>query len=72
MLKSYEQAYGENVLKKNESPNLHNSVDLEEISKFAPLAQKWWEPRGPFQALHAINIPRINARINCLRCIQMS
>ncbi len=59
MLKSYEQAYGVIVLKKNGRPKSYNCLDSEEISKFAPLAQKWWEPSGPFQALHAINVPRV-------------
>lgn len=44
---------------KNEPTNPQNSIDSDEISKFAPLAHKWWEPSGPFQALHAINIPRV-------------
>ena len=59
VLKSYEQAYGEIVSNKNEPTNPQNSIDSDEISKFAPLAHKWWEPSGPFQALHAINIPRV-------------
>lgn len=35
------------------------SVDAEEITRFAALADKWWQSDGPFQALHAINIPRL-------------
>jgi 2-polyprenyl-6-hydroxyphenyl methylase/3-demethylubiquinone-9 3-methyltransferase len=35
------------------------SVDEAEIARFAALAEKWWQPKGPFQALHAINVPRL-------------
>ena len=35
------------------------SVDDAEIARFASLAEKWWQPKGPFQALHAINVPRL-------------
>ncbi len=35
------------------------SIDEAEIARFAALAEKWWQPDGPFQALHALNVPRL-------------
>ena len=35
------------------------SIDEAEIARFAALAEKWWQPEGPFRALHAINVPRL-------------
>ena len=35
------------------------SIDEAEVARFAALAEKWWQPGGPFQALHAINVPRL-------------
>ena len=37
------------------SPN----VDPGEISKFERLDQQWWDPHGPFRALHALNPARL-------------
>lgn len=44
---------------KNQETIEQTSVNKEEISNFASLADKWWEPKGSFQALHAINVPRV-------------
>ena len=35
------------------------SIDQDEIARFAALAENWWQPDGPFRALHALNIPRL-------------
>lgn len=35
------------------------SVDLREIAKFEALAKEWWNPSGPFKALHRINPVRL-------------
>jgi 2-polyprenyl-6-hydroxyphenyl methylase/3-demethylubiquinone-9 3-methyltransferase len=36
------------------------NVDDKEISKFAALADRWWDPNGEFRPLHDINRPRID------------
>jgi 2-polyprenyl-6-hydroxyphenyl methylase/3-demethylubiquinone-9 3-methyltransferase len=36
-----------------------NSVDLAELEKFARLADRWWDPDGPFRPLHRLNPVRI-------------
>lgn len=35
------------------------SVDAAEIAHFAALAERWWDPDGPFRPLHALNPVRI-------------
>jgi len=35
------------------------SLDPAEIAKFSALAAQWWDPRGPFAALHRMNPPRL-------------
>ncbi|RDV27311.1 bifunctional 2-polyprenyl-6-hydroxyphenol methylase/3-demethylubiquinol 3-O-methyltransferase UbiG [Alteromonas aestuariivivens] len=37
-----------------------NNVDHQEISKFAELASRWWDPQGEFKPLHAINPLRLD------------
>lgn len=40
---------------------LHNTnVDQQEITKFAALAEKWWDPDGEFKPLHDINPLRLS------------
>jgi len=41
------------------TPETGASIDDAEIARFAALAEKWWQPAGPFRALHAINVPRL-------------
>lgn len=35
------------------------SVDAAEIARFAALAERWWDPDGPFRPLHTLNPVRI-------------
>jgi 2-polyprenyl-6-hydroxyphenyl methylase / 3-demethylubiquinone-9 3-methyltransferase len=35
------------------------SIDPKEIEKFSALAASWWDPNGPFKALHRINPVRL-------------
>lgn len=35
------------------------SVDTAEIAKFSALASEWWNPKGPFGALHRLNPVRL-------------
>jgi len=35
------------------------SVNPEEISHFASMAETWWDPKGPFKPLHKLNPTRI-------------
>ncbi|MDE2355591.1 MAG: bifunctional 2-polyprenyl-6-hydroxyphenol methylase/3-demethylubiquinol 3-O-methyltransferase UbiG [Alphaproteobacteria bacterium] len=37
-----------------------SSLDAAEIEKFAALAQAWWDPKGEFAPLHALNPPRLD------------
>lgn len=37
-----------------------SSVDPAEIAKFGALAAEWWDPKGPFGALHRINPLRLS------------
>ena len=32
-----------------------HSTNVEELRKFAELADEWWNPQGPFKPLHAMN-----------------
>lgn len=46
----------------------HASADEHEIAKFAALAEEWWNLRGPFAALHALNPLRLGfIREECVR-----
>lgn len=36
------------------------SADKREIEKFDKLAEEWWNPRGPFGTLHALNTARVH------------
>ena len=47
------------MTQENRAAQDHASVDKQEISRFAALSDKWWQPDGPFRALHALNIPRL-------------
>lgn len=35
------------------------SVDSGEVARFAALAQRWWDPRGPMAPLHKLNPVRL-------------
>ena len=35
------------------------SLDAEEVRRFETLAKEWWDERGKFRALHAINPARL-------------
>ena len=35
------------------------SVDSDEVAKFAAMAQKWWDPFGPFMPLQQMNPIRV-------------
>jgi 2-polyprenyl-6-hydroxyphenyl methylase/3-demethylubiquinone-9 3-methyltransferase len=35
------------------------TIDLAEVEKFSALAAEWWNPRGPFGALHRMNPVRL-------------
>jgi ubiquinone biosynthesis O-methyltransferase len=34
-------------------------MDRKEVAKFEALAQEWWNPKGPFAPLHALNRARV-------------
>ena len=36
-----------------------DSVDTDEVKKFAALADEWWNPHGKFRALHQLNPARL-------------
>jgi ubiquinone biosynthesis O-methyltransferase len=36
-----------------------SSIDKREIKKFGALSQEWWSSKGPFAALHALNVARV-------------
>lgn len=36
-----------------------DNVSTEELDKFSPLADDWWDPKGPCRPLHAINPTRL-------------
>ncbi len=38
---------------------LSDSVDAGEIARFSALAGEWWEPKGKFRPLHALNPTRL-------------
>jgi 2-polyprenyl-6-hydroxyphenyl methylase/3-demethylubiquinone-9 3-methyltransferase len=35
------------------------SVDAEDVERFSRIAEEWWDPRGKFRPLHAINPVRL-------------
>ncbi|HVY86801.1 MAG TPA: bifunctional 2-polyprenyl-6-hydroxyphenol methylase/3-demethylubiquinol 3-O-methyltransferase UbiG [Caulobacterales bacterium] len=37
-----------------------STLDAAEIEKFSALARQWWDPKGPFGALHRMNPVRLN------------
>ncbi len=37
-----------------------NTIDQNEINNFSSLADKWWDPDGPFKPLHNLNPTRIH------------
>jgi 2-polyprenyl-6-hydroxyphenyl methylase / 3-demethylubiquinone-9 3-methyltransferase len=41
------------------APPRAGSVDEAELRRFAALAERWWEPRGPMAALHKLNPTRL-------------
>lgn len=41
------------------SSEITNTVDNDEISKFAAMAEEWWDPHGKFKPLHKFNPTRI-------------
>jgi 2-polyprenyl-6-hydroxyphenyl methylase/3-demethylubiquinone-9 3-methyltransferase len=41
------------------APAPQSTIDAAEIEKFAALAQHWWDPKGPFGALHRLNPVRL-------------
>lgn len=38
---------------------MKDTVDQQEIAKFAALAQQWWDKNGPLKTLHDINPARL-------------
>lgn len=44
----------------NHNLSTDENVDHQEISKFAELAARWWDPEGEFKPLHAINPLRLD------------
>jgi 2-polyprenyl-6-hydroxyphenyl methylase/3-demethylubiquinone-9 3-methyltransferase len=38
---------------------VHSSVDPREVERFARMAAKWWDPRGPMAPLHKLNPLRV-------------
>jgi 2-polyprenyl-6-hydroxyphenyl methylase / 3-demethylubiquinone-9 3-methyltransferase len=36
-----------------------NTVSSDEVARFAALADRWWDPRGPMRPLHAMNPARV-------------
>ena len=36
------------------------NADLDELARFEAFAERWWDPRGEFRALHAMNPLRAN------------
>ncbi|KAF9969747.1 Hexaprenyldihydroxybenzoate methyltransferase, mitochondrial [Actinomortierella ambigua] len=49
-------------LHSEQSPTSSNPIDTvneDEIAKFAAMSDEWWAPHGPFKMLHLMNPPRI-------------
>ncbi len=46
----------------------YSSIDSDEVTKFSKTAATWWDPRGPYGALHQMNPIRIGfIRDECVR-----
>jgi len=43
----------------NTSDHRRGSIDAREIAGFAAVADRWWDPRGPFRPLHRLNPLRL-------------
>ncbi len=43
----------------NASPEPQSNFRQSELDKFAALANRWWDPKGPQKALHALNPVRL-------------
>ncbi|MES1197073.1 MAG: bifunctional 2-polyprenyl-6-hydroxyphenol methylase/3-demethylubiquinol 3-O-methyltransferase UbiG [Pseudomonadota bacterium] len=41
-------------------PQQRSTLDPAEIEKFSKLAKEWWDPKGPFGALHRMNPVRLD------------
>jgi 2-polyprenyl-6-hydroxyphenyl methylase/3-demethylubiquinone-9 3-methyltransferase len=41
------------------APGAPSSLDPAELRRFAGLAERWWDPRGPMAALHRLNPTRL-------------
>ena len=37
----------------------HNSIDAADVARFSAIAEDWWNPRGKFAPLHALNPLRL-------------
>jgi len=59
VLESHKQEDGNYMTQKNGLAKDSASIDKQEIARFAALSDNWWQPDGPFRALHALNIPRL-------------
>ena len=44
----------------NINSDLNASVDADEISRFAAIAEEWWDPNGKFKPLHQLNPVRLS------------
>ena len=44
-----------------------NTVDPDEVRRFQSLAGKWWDEKGEFAALHAMN----DLRVPFIRCVSV-
>jgi 2-polyprenyl-6-hydroxyphenyl methylase/3-demethylubiquinone-9 3-methyltransferase len=44
----------------NEPAGIRSAADAREIEKFAAFAVQWWNPQGPFAALHRLNPLRLD------------
>merc|ERR1712178_167527 len=40
-------------------PDGKTTIDKEEVAKFSAIANEWWEPDGPFRALHQMTESRL-------------
>jgi 2-polyprenyl-6-hydroxyphenyl methylase / 3-demethylubiquinone-9 3-methyltransferase len=41
------------------APQSSTSVDVEEVARFARMAEGWWDPEGPAKPLHRLNPARL-------------
>jgi 2-polyprenyl-6-hydroxyphenyl methylase/3-demethylubiquinone-9 3-methyltransferase len=42
------------------SSSSHNSIDHADVARFSAIAEDWWNPRGKFAPLHALNPLRLS------------